>query len=1207
MDSMAASTAERDMLFGLLALQNSLIDQDQLMSAVRAWSRDRVRPIADYLVGRGGFDSADRGAVEAMVERHLKKHGGSTEKSLGALTVGRSICETLGRVDDPQIEATLALVGSEVGPNGSADAERTAAYSSDEDRTVTYSLGTGTSDGQRFRVLRPHAQGGLGAVFVALDCELNREVALKKILEKHADDPVSRQRFLLEAEVTGGLEHPGIVPVYGLGTDSDGRPYYTMRFIKGDSLKEAIDRFHAGRADTSDPGRRSLELRKLLRQFLDACNAIDYAHSRGVLHRDIKPSNIIVGKHGETLVVDWGLAKALGRVDPGREADEQTLVPSSSSGSTETLPGSALGTPAYMSPEQACGDLERIGPGSDVYAMGATLYCLLSGRPPFEGKDIALLLRKVQRGEFARLRQLDPSIDKALEAICSKAMENKPEHRYETPRALADDIEHWLADEPASAYFERRHEQLGRWLRQHRAWTYAAVAALIAITLAATIGVVVLDRARRSEAVVRKEAETNFNMALNAVDDYLTSVSENTLFKLQDSVDIRGLRQELLNSALKYYKGFVNQRSHDPRLRRQLADAYFRVGEITTEVESPDTAIAAYREAQRICEPLIAAHPEDHELRGRLAESYLNVGKLKDIVTNLGLDAAMESLARARAILEPLAATNPLEARYQSSLADCYSEIAIIMARQQKPGEGLVLLENAEAIEKQLIDRYPDKHAYQKSLAEITNVLGYAYYKRGENDRAIKSFLEVQRTCRTLLAQVTVGPKPLWISNLLALSHHNIGSIHEAKGELTEAIESLEKSVDYRAALVDSHPSVLGYKVNLAMSCRQIAGIQHRAHEDAKALQSIQRSVEVLKALVKAQPDQAGYRSELGLSLNYLGCLYDGARKNSEALVTFEQAVAEQQLAVDKASENDEYRGFLANHLDNLGEQFVDLGHVAPGLALYRRALPFHREQSAAHSEARVFTLELLRALIRLGLTERHDGDSAAALKSFTDARKILELQTGTAPADDALRVLLGAMLDQEANALFDQGLIEEARQRLDRALLVLQTEPNRRTSDGASPPKLSSRRDVLYVMGTSESALGSGDVDRGWCSEALWDLARVLKAQKRLPEAETALRARAALWRDRPPDELIDLAFSQLDRALVIGFGNTSVSERARAIRELELEQADDNVLLAIARGFKDLRKLRSHPESEFLVSRADLEPLIMDLALPDQPFAGP
>jgi len=226
-----------------------------------------------------------------------------------------------------------------------------------------------------------------------------------------------------------------------------------------------------------------------LRRFLDVCNAIDYAHSRGVLHRDIKPANIIVGKHGETLVVDWGLAKAVERSDPG--SVERALIPRSSSGSSETLPGTALGTPSYMSPEQARGDLDHLGPHSDVYSLGATLYFLLTGKTPLEGDDIGAVLRAAQEGKFPPPRKLDPSIDKALEAGCRKAMALAPEDRYKTPRALADDLERWMADEPVSAWREPWTRSLVRWLTRHRTGVTAVGAALLMALagLAAVLGV----------------------------------------------------------------------------------------------------------------------------------------------------------------------------------------------------------------------------------------------------------------------------------------------------------------------------------------------------------------------------------------------------------------------------------------------------------------------------------------------------------------------------------------------------------------------------------------------------------------------------------------------------------------------------------------------------------------------------------------------
>src|SRR5262249_5059381 len=184
--------------------------------------------------------------------------------------------------------------------------------------------------------------------------------------------------------------------------------------------------------------------------------------------------NIMLGKYGETLVVDWGLAKTLGQREQSSGQGGGMPVSSAANRSSMTVMGSAVGTPAFMSPEQAAGRLDELGPASDVYSLGATLYCLLTGKPPVEGSDVGSVLQRVQRGEFLPPRQVKAAVPAALEAVCLKSMALAPADRYSTPRELADDLEHWLADEPVGAWREPASVRLRRWMTRHRTLVTAA-------------------------------------------------------------------------------------------------------------------------------------------------------------------------------------------------------------------------------------------------------------------------------------------------------------------------------------------------------------------------------------------------------------------------------------------------------------------------------------------------------------------------------------------------------------------------------------------------------------------------------------------------------------------------------------------------------------------------------------------------------------
>jgi serine/threonine-protein kinase len=937
-----ATDPARDLLFGLLALQNGLIEQGQLVAAFQAWTRDKDRPLAEHLRDHGDLDADQRAAVAALVDLHVKKHGGDPENSLAALAVGRSTRESLARLADADLEASLVHLGS-----------RATAAPDDLDRTASYAVGAVTSDGQRFRVLRPHAQGGLGAVFVALDCELHREVALKQILDQHADDPESRQRFLMEAEITGGLEHPGIVPVYGLGSYADGRPYYAMRFIRGDSLKEAIAQFHADAGLKQDPGRRSLELHQLLRRFVDVCNAIDYAHSRGVLHRDLKPGNVIIGRYGETLVVDWGLAKPLGHAEPPGRAEERTLVPSSGSGTAGTLPGSALGTPPYMSPEQAAGDIEHLGPRSDVYSLGATLYCLLTGRVPFEGDDPGAILRGVQAGDFPAPRAVDPRIDRALEAVCLKAMARKPEDRYATPKALAEDVERWKADEPVTAWREPWARRTRRWVRRHR--TLVTAAAAVLVMALAGLGTVAAVQARANadlRAANARERE-RFNLAMEAIGKFHSGISEDVLLKRSE---FKELRERLLRDAQQYYGKLLGLLKDQPDAgsRQALGKAYYQLAGLLDAIGKKDEALEAHRQSLAVRRELAARPGADEQAVGDYGDSLLKTGEC--LLWGMGrYDDAMPYLKEGLRLAE----TAPNGRAHRVVQAKMDYTIGWIQFRTGLPDEALACFQRSLAIvEAELADPQPRAPIadLRRGKAVLWSAFGAVKEATGHLEEALACQLKYLELMKELAKEEPNDPE---IRGGVRAAYAQVGREYEINGRLEEALTAFLEAQRLVKELAETAPNDREVQRDLAAGQLGLAFRLVKLGRREPEWAGIEDGIRRLKTLAHADPSDIGLQDLLVQFQHSYGSLLEEVGRSEKALAAYEEArpIIERVLREVNPSES-KFQGHRAWNAELIGN--------------------FHRRRDAGSLAGRALTLA-------------RSGHPAEAVKDYRDAIATLE------------------------------------------------------------------------------------------------------------------------------------------------------------------------------------------------------------------------
>ncbi len=945
---MPARDSDTNLHFGILALQLEFISRDALSAALKAWMVDQTRPLGQILVAQNALTDDLRCLVDSLVVKQLERAASGVP-----------------HVITP--DSTIDLVHT------------TVPKPADPYATRAPSIGETTSKGARFRILRPHARGGLGVVHVAHDTELNREVALKEILDKLADNEDSRSRFVAEAEITGGLEHPSIVPVYGLGRDMTGRPYYAMRFIRGDSLQDAIRKFHGPTGPKRGSGERVIALHKLLKRFIDVCNALNYAHSRGIVHRDLKPSNIMVGDYGETLVVDWGLAKRLRGGDSAREIGP--LSPPIGSQPMETLAGSTVGTPNYMSPEQAEGRTETIGPASDVYSLGASLYELLTGQTSFAGiNDLGTILHRVQKGDYPSVRVIDPTIPRALEAICLRAMAVRPEDRYASAGALAEDLEHWLADEPVAAMAESTLQKFQRWTRRHRSATLSAAAALVAISVVATSAFVVVKKALADEQVAlqertkaltaqkqateaaehdRKRAEGRETLAVEAIKNFEQAVVGNPLLK--NDAKLKPLRDTLLKQPLDFSRKLREMLQADgdtrPESIRRLAEATYSLAYTTSEIGDQTDAIRGYEEALAVFQRLVDEHTTGASDQERVAEASNNLALLQRATGRH--DAALKSFNHALEIFEKLAKEQPENDALENSVASILANIGNLHRDSGKMHEAFVALERALSIGKKLVKDRPDNPTYQDNLANCFNNLGNLAVASGKADQA-RTFYQSALDLREQL--VKNAPANDTYRRNLSTSILNLGALERDTGQTKAALASFQRAIAIVEKLAAEQPSALEFQESLAHCYSDLGLLQSETEQTADGIASFKRAIAIDERLAAGNPTVHTYRHELTKNYNNLGLLERSAGQNDAALGSYRRAVELLEALVHDHPNLIDYQSSLAGSLTNLANLQADLGKPQDALAMHRRVLEMLANLRTRNAQDPSYGMRIARA-----------------------------------------------------------------------------------------------------------------------------------------------------------------------------------------------------------------------------------------------------
>ncbi|MHC4550166.1 MAG: serine/threonine-protein kinase [Planctomycetota bacterium] len=887
----------------------------------------------------------------------------------------------------------------------------------------------------RYREFSRLGEGSMGVVYLALDTELNRRVAFKMIRPPGADPETApleatpspddasfgelRTRFLQEAWVTGGLEHPGIVPVYELGRTTGGVPYYTMRLVRGEkTLAAAIEEA------------RDLDARlALLEPFLKVCDAVRYAHARGVIHRDLKPANIALGAFGETVVLDWGLAKLKDRADVARTVWQERVEELRDETDLKTL-ASAIGTPGYMAPEAALLRIDEVDERSDVYSLGAILYRLLTGRLPFRFTSYAELVERLVAERPQEPTAVDPALPRGLSAICMRALTPDKADRYADADDLAAAVRAWqresavkrevaaLTREAEAAVGSAAGMQGEALLRQLDRVT-ALTSRIRDLQPGHERAGALQDEARglRDRAIAERERGARKRLLRRvAVVGLVTATAATVLVALL--VDAK--RREAEEARTR--EGAQRRRAQEERTRAEdLANfMLFDLHQGLEAIGRLDLLDEVARKSKTYYESLPPEGLTNTTLHRRVT-ALVNVG---DVLTAQGnLAGALESYRAAHALAQHLVALEPDHAPWQMNLCATFTRIGQALQKQGDLAAALASLRDALAINRRLVKRDPSNQLWQRELNTGLSAVANVLWDQGNS----RDTLEVYQEALAVIQRVVErDPSNVQWRHDLSSAHNNIAVAQRALGNLEAAQLSHEEALAILQRLVRERPSHAEIRGSLANTLSNLGGVL-KARGDVRALETIREATTLRRHLSEADPTNASCLYDLSMSLSQEGDLLRGRKDWKQAEKPYAEALAVRKRLCALDPSNTAWQLDLCKDLCRTADcriQNRDLNGAEQG---YREALALARRMARGSSQDPQWLFMSAICVGMVGDVLEAKGDAAGHLDCLRESLAICRRYAGLDPDTLDRRRTLSVSLERLACAHEDRGDWNEA------------------------------------------------------------------------------------------------------------------------------------------------------------------------------------